>query len=505
MMRTFDGASFKKAIEVSVKWLDVNKQIVNDLNVYPVPDGDTGTNMYLTLAGVHEAIKGVKSSAISDVVEKAAEAALMNARGNSGTALSQFFIGFSDSVKGKRKVTTKELADAFKKGAEQAYFAFAEPVEGTILTVMREAAEAAAKSAALNTSIKKVLEDVIEAAEKALKKTPEMLPVLAEAGVVDAGGKGFVYMLEAWLGRIDRNVKKSKTITLTPKIEYKDLEYRYCTEFIVNSKVDERFKSKLSKFGGSLLVVGSKNMTKVHIHTNDPDKVFAFAKQYGELRNVKVDDMQEQHTNLLFDPFAVIAVVPGKGIAKEFLRLGADIIIYGGQTMNPSVKDIKQAVENCRFNKVVILPNNKNVQTTAELVKSVSKKKVYVLPTKTIPQGLKAILSMDKTKPVEYNMKNINLNVTTIEITYATRTTKSVKKGEIVAIKSGKIVGSGTDPTDLAIELLKGIKGKKIYIFYSKDVKMIDALKLDALLVKTNHVRIRKGYQPHYHYIIAVI
>lgn len=537
-----DGVIFKKALLGAAKFLEKNKEEVNSLNVFPVPDGDTGTNMSLT---VNSAIKhglNLDENNVSKIASATSYGSLMGARGNSGVILSQLFRGFANGLEGKSEIDTKALAYALKQAADTAYKAVMKPTEGTILTVAREIGEFALLIYKEEKDIVNFLRRIIEHANIVLSKTPEMLPVLKQAGVVDAGGKGLIYLFigahNALAGIEDINIDileskpKLETIHREP-IETDNIEFGYCTEFIINTKFNDidSFRNQISVHGDSLLVVGGDGLIKVHIHTNNPGLVIEKALKLGELRDIKIDNMRYQHEEILlksnveednpvskeWKKYSFVVVSIGEGIDNVFEGLNVDRLVSGGQTMNPSTEDILNAINDTNGENVFILPNNSNIILAAEQAKELSDKKVAVIPTKTIPQGISALLAFDEERDFEENieaMKEAILNVKTGQVTYSVRDTEfnnaKISKNDIIGISEGDIVASGKDINLVSLELLDNMiddDTSLVTIFYGNDIEEDMANDLvDQLTDKYSDIDIELIYggQPIYYYIFSV-
>lgn len=547
-LENIDGTLFRKALIHSARMLERNKKVVDSLNVYPVPDGDTGTNMSLTMEqAVAEAAK-IKSDDLKRIVDAAAWGALMGARGNSGVILSQLFRGFAAGVaEGKNSLNSKELAAAFKKGVEEAYKAVLRPVEGTILTVAREAAERMLHETKKSMDIVNNLEKTIEHAKKILDKTPEMLPILKEAGVVDAGGKGLIILLEGFL-QVLKNPNmleeyEDEELILEKekeqgRLNVEDIEYIYCTELILQTEkpeVDlEDLKSQISVLGDSLLITGMNNVIKIHVHTNHPGDVLEKALKWGELTKVKIDNMKLQHEEFVrtsadqsadHDDAAVevkdteiVAVVSGEGLKEIFKSIGAGVIIEGGQSMNPSIEKILAAVEEQKSPNIIILPNNKNIILTAEQVRNLTNKKVYVVPTKSIPQGISALLAYDPNSGPEENIKRMSdslKNVITGEVTFAARDSKwngtAIKEGDMLGIMDGELVVIGNERQKVLEELVQKMAKKKqsgmLTFYYGEKVTQEEAEEIARKVAERYpdfEVEIYRGGQSLYYYIVSL-
>lgn len=540
-----DGTLLKKCFIGAANALEKNKAEVDSLNVFPVPDGDTGTNMSLTM---HSAIKQILNTNESDV-DKVADAAsygsLMGARGNSGVILSQLFRGFSNGLKDNKKADTKALANAFKLAADTAYKAVMKPTEGTILTVAREVGEKALVLSEEEKDIITFMREIVEYGNSVLDKTPEMLPVLKQAGVVDAGGKGLMVVLTGAYfamttdGDLDfEEVSEGKVIDMHSAeiIDPEDIKFGYCTEFIINNTDADpnQFKEQLSLYGDSIMSVGNGNMIKVHLHTNNPGEVLEKALSLGELNDIKIDNMRYQHRNLVFNSetnvdedivdepienkeYAFITVAIGDGIANVFKDLGVDYVIPGGQTMNPSTEDIMKAVDKINADNIIVLPNNGNIVLAAEQAKELSDKNLHILKTKTIPQGVVALLSFNPELSVEDNMNAMEEaigSVKTGEVTFAVRDTEiddiKVKKDDILGISNGEIKAHDDDIQKVSLELMRKLVGEDdslITIFYGEDIDEEKAMELSSLFEEEFDdcdVELIYGGQPLYYFIFSV-
>lgn len=538
-----DGNMLKKLFFGAANCLERNKEAVNALNVFPVPDGDTGTNMSLTMQSAIKQIRTLETDDIDKVVTAASNGSLMGARGNSGVILSQLFRGFAKGLKDADKVDTTTIAMALKVGSDTAYKAVMKPIEGTILTVARECADMALNISKKETDIVEFLKAVIKHGENTLEKTPEMLPVLKQAGVVDAGGKGlitiFIGALEALTGEeevlIEETVAKGETVHFFTETD-ENIKFGYCTEFIINkATVDEKvFRDKIVSLGDSMLVVGGENIIKVHIHTNNPGEVLQKALQYGELIDIKIDNMRYQHRSNIADytattkttenpelmenkKYSFITVSMGEGLSNVFNDLNADYVITGGQTMNPSTEDILTAVDNVKGENIIILPNNSNIILAATQAKEMSNKKVEVLPTKTIPQGIAALVAFDEELSMEDNISNMKSLISTVktgQVTFSVRDTiieeKEIKKDDIMGIFDGKIEVIGNNVHDVAFDLVKTMvtdDNGLITLFYGNDLSEEDANELANRLEEEFEdldIEVVFGGQPLYYYLISV-
>ncbi|ELC8456329.1 DAK2 domain-containing protein [Clostridium perfringens] len=526
--------------------LELQSEYVNSLNVFPVPDGDTGTNMSMTFRAAVKEIEGMDNKNIGEVSKKLAKGALMGARGNSGVILSQILRGISKGLEGKEETDASEFANALLEGSKSAYKAVMRPTEGTILTIVRTAGEVAV--ALKEDNITELMREVCRESKIMLDKTPEMLPALKKAKVVDSGGMGLLIILQGMQEALENGLKVT---TGTPQavkssvakaqrsetMSEEDIKFGYCTEFIIlgDSNHAEEFKSKVINKGDSLVVVGYEDVIKVHIHTNNPGKVLEEAVKYGELSKIKIDNMREEHREMLegmyeeaaeteesvaageFKKYAFISVAMGEGMKNIFKDLGVDYVIEGGQTMNPSTQDMLEAIEKLNAEHIFILPNNKNIIMAANQAAEISDKDIRVIPTKTIPQGITCITMFNPEADVEENteeLKEAMKMVKTTSVTYAVRDTevdgKEIKEGNILGLVEGKIKEVGEDPYKVAEDLIDSLvdeDSELITIFYGKDC---EEEKVDALIEKLEgkyedlDVQCYNGEQPLYYFIMSV-
>jgi DAK2 domain fusion protein YloV len=541
---TIDGQLLKEMLLNAAYELENNKAMVNALNVFPVPDGDTGTNMSATIMSAANEIKNVKDVNIQSIADAAAMGSLMGARGNSGVILSQLLRGFSKYLKNKKTITTKDFALALQEGVNTAYRAVMKPTEGTILTVARESAEKAVKLSKSEDDFLNFMKGVYEHASFTLNRTPEMLPVLKQAGVVDAGGKGLLCIYHGILKRLQGEIislgVESTPIETAPHqaqsgIDKEDIKFGYCTEFFIKTKGGDpdKFKEKILKYGDSIVVVGTEELIKVHIHTNNPGAVLEEAIKLGELSKIKIDNMREQHRNLTEGAleeeksqpqtsqeekeYGIVTVAMGDGITNIFKDLGVDIVIEGGQTMNPSTHDILNAINSVNAKNVFVLPNNKNIIMAAEQARDISDKNVIVIGTKSIPQGVTAVISFNPDLTPEENVSNMNKaieRVKTGQVTYAVRNTVfndvEIKEGNILGIYNGKLIKAGEDTNEVTKELLDSMideNSELITVFYGNDIKEEDTVYIQDYISKKYpqcDVSFNYGGQPLYYYIISV-
>lgn len=535
--------------------LSQNANVVDALNVFPVPDGDTGTNMNLSMTSGAKEVEQIDTANIGKVAQSLSRGLLMGARGNSGVILSQLFRGFGKSIEQKSEINAKEFAAAFQAGVDTAYKAVMKPVEGTILTVAKDAAKKAVLTAQTETDIIKVMEAVVNEAEASLERTPELLPVLKEVGVVDSGGKGLLYVYEGFLASL-KGEKLSEKAAALPSLNdlvsaehhknaqshmnTEDIEFGYCTEFMVKLDSGKRnfnedtFRQDLSGFGDSLLVVSDENIAKVHIHAEYPGEVMTYAQKYGSLINMKIENMREQHTAILSQnkqetatpaekapaekqPYGIVTVAMGEGIAELFESIGATKVIEGGQTMNPSTEDIVQAIKDANADTVVILPNNSNIVMAANQAADVAGQHVIVIPTKTVPQGMAALLAFNPALGADENeaaMLDAIGEVKSGQITYAVRDTNidgiDIKKGDFMGILNGKIVETASDQLTAAKKLIAGMIAEDseiVTVIKGEDAPEEEAEELAAFISETYEdveVEVHDGKQPLYSYILAV-
>lgn len=548
-----DGLLFAQMIRTGAKNLAKNVKQVDALNVFPVPDGDTGTNMNLSFSsGVNEMNK-TDSEDISVVTKALSKGLLMGARGNSGVILSQLFRGFSKHIEDYKELTTVQFAQAMQHGVETAYKAVMKPVEGTILTVSKDAAKVAKQVAMRTNDITELMSDVFEEAKSSLKRTPDLLPILKQVGVVDSGGQGLVYVYEGFL-----SVLKGEVIDEKEEMDYlvsedkeehvrdevaemmaagvlsvDDIKFGYCTEFMIRlnpQKADSfnefQFKNSLNRYGDSLLVISDEELVKVHIHAEELNKVMEHAQKYGGLMNIKIENMREQFMALKdaipneaieLKSFGIITVSMGYGIATIFKSLGADVIIAGGQTMNPSTEDFVKAIKETHAEQIIILPNNSNIILAAEQSAELVDLPVAVVPTKNVPQGMAALLSFNPSSSLEENkslMTKSKDEVKAGQVTFAVRDTEiddlKIKKGDFMGIFDGKIVRASNQRDSVTKELLDHMideESEIVTLIWGEDVNEEEVEEL-RLYIEENHAGIEvedhHGRQPLYSYLISV-
>ncbi|AZU61482.1 DAK2 domain-containing protein [Neobacillus mesonae] len=553
-----DGKRFAEMVIQGANNLSANAKMVDALNVFPVPDGDTGTNMNLSMTSGAKEVKNNVQEHIGKVGSALSKGLLMGARGNSGVILSQLFRGFAKAIESKTVISGSEFAHALEAGVETAYKAVMKPVEGTILTVAKDAAKKAVQTADTSEDIIVIMEAVLSEAKASLKRTPELLPVLKEVGVVDSGGQGLVCVYEGFLAELkgetvsgsvsfapsmDELVSAEHHKSVQSHINTEDIEFGYCTEFMVRFEQDktakhpfneENFRNDLSQYGDSLLVISDDELAKVHIHSEQPGEVLTYGQRYGNLINMKIENMRQQHSNIVGETktplaadrtkvskekqeYGIIAVSMGAGIADLFKSIGANAVIEGGQTMNPSTEDIVKAIEQVSAKKVFILPNNKNIIMAAEQAVQVSEEEIYVIPSKTVPQGLSALLAFNPSADAETNvdsMKEALQSVKTGQVTYAVRDTQieglEIEKDDFMGIAEGKIVIKDKDKAEAAKNLLSQMLDEDseiLTIIYGEDVTEAEVEELTGFVEETFsdvEVEIHNGRQPLYSFIFSI-
>lgn len=552
MFILYNGNLLRDAIISGANNITNQKQQVDELNVFPVPDGDTGTNMSMTIGNAVRELQVLNDEPVSKVASVCSAALLRGARGNSGVILSLLFRGFSKGLKDKEELDPESIYEAIKLGTEAAYKAVMKPTEGTILTVARLACEKAEIAFNEGKDVVGVFQTIVDAANDALAQTPEMLPVLKKAGVVDAGGKGFCLVLEGMLSVIKDGVKieSNEAVTETPAQKRNaageadaDITFTYCTEYIVNrakNKADPSvLRAYLETIGDCVVVVDDEDIIKVHVHTDHPGKAIEKGLTFGQLVNMKIENMRDQHerakhesnnTNAdstpendsselveMVNDYGFVAVAAGDGLEQLFRDLGADKIVSGGQTMNPSTDDILKAIEQTPAKTVFVLPNNKNIIMSAEQTISLSSRNVVVIPTRTIPQGVSAMLGFDMDADVDANaiaMQKNYENVSTGQITFAARDSDfdghNIKKGELLALNNGKVAFTESDMQKCLYKLIKSLAGRDsefITLFYGADVSDEDAAAAESFLNEkfpNIEITLVNGGQPVYYYIISV-
>ncbi|HDZ6199851.1 TPA: fatty acid kinase catalytic subunit FakA [Staphylococcus aureus] len=547
MISKINGKLFADMIIQGAQNLSNNADLVDSLNVYPVPDGDTGTNMNLTMTSGREEVENNLSKNIGELGKTFSKGLLMGARGNSGVILSQLFRGFCKNIESESEINTKLLAESFQAGVETAYKAVMKPVEGTILTVAKDAAQAAVEKANNTEDCIELMEYIIVKANESLENTPNLLAVLKEVGVVDSGGKGLLCVYEGFLKALKGEKVEAKVAKIDKDefvhdehdfhgvINTEDIIYGYCTEMMVrfgkNKKAfdEQEFRQDMSQFGDSLLVINDEEIVKVHVHTEYPGKVFNYGQQYGELIKLKVENMREQHREVIRKEqhtakpkmetveTAIITISMGEGISEIFKSMGATHIISGGQTMNPSTEDIVKVIEQSKCKRAIILPNNKNILMASEQAASIVDAEAVVIPTKSIPQGISALFQYDVDATLEENkaqMADSVNNVKSGSLTYAVRDTKidgvEIKKDAFMGLIEDKIVSSQSDQLTTVTELLNEMLAEDseiLTVIIGQDAEqavtdnMINWIEEQYPDVE---VEVHEGGQPIYQYFFSV-
>lgn len=537
-VKKIDGIKFKEMLISALMYLKEQQSLIDSLNVFPVPDGDTGTNMYLTFLEAVKEVKKVENTNVNELTAALAKGALMGARGNSGVILSQLLRGFSLATKNSRELTREGLVNSIKKASEIAYQGVLKPVEGTILTVSRKAAEGAELALENGLDFVGILENTIESARTALNKTPEQLPILKEAEVVDAGGQGYVVILEGMFnGLVGKQDFKQMELEVVKPIQKgktaKEIKYAYCTQMLIESKENtkdiDQIRNDLQNYGDSLLVVGSDNIVKVHIHTNHPGIILEYGLKMGSLNDIKIDNMRLQSEEkirkkeekqkkefMVSKKRGVIAVGQGKGLKRILNDLGVDIIIDGGQSMNPSTNDFVEAINRLESSEIILLPNNKNIISAARQAASLTDKNVEVVPTRNIPQAIVSLLVYNEDNELEElrtNMESELSSVKTVEITKAVKDSRinglQINKGDIIGLLDDNIKAVGTDYIDVVLDLLaEVIDGEELVtIYYGNEVDEKSAINIKERLEEEfdfDEIEVYDGGQPLYPYIISL-
>ena len=548
-MEKINGLVLAEMIDLGSKNLAKNAEKINALNVFPVPDGDTGTNMNLSMSsGAKETAANVVEN-IGELGKSFSKGLLMGARGNSGVILSQLFRGMSQHIADKKEVNAKEFAEAIQNGVSIAYKAIIKPVEGTILTVAREAAEAGLKAAENTSSVVEVMEAIYFEAQASLKRTPELLPILKEVGVVDSGGQGLVCVYQGFVAALKGEKIEGLEAVETNVVDMQfeddhdmdfmspeDIVYGFCTEFTVRLNKEkkefneDKFREDMSKFGDSLLVISDSEYVKIHVHTETPGDVFNYGQQYGELIKIKSDNMREQHREVLrkqeakqatapkeLKEQAMISISMGAGLSKVLTSMGVDYIVEGGQTMNPSTEDIMKAIKEVNAKNIFIFPNNKNIQLAAKQAAELAEENVFVIESKTAPQGLAAVMVFNPQASAEENFANMQevlSTVSTLEVTHAVRDTNiegvEIKKDEFMGIRNGKIVVSNLSLNTVLEELLEKSLGEdsEIVTLYLGEESTEEYTDFLEQLIEEKYpdveVELIESGQPVYPYIIGV-
>ena len=557
VVKAIDAEMLKKMFLAGASSIEEKKDYINELNVFPVPDGDTGTNMTLTIMAAVKEVNGVSDLTIKNVAKAISGGSLRGARGNSGVILSQLFRGFCKEIEGYNTINVTVMANGLQNATETAYKAVMKPKEGTMLTVARGAADKALELVSQTEDMVYFMQEIIKEMDIVLAKTPELLPVLKEAGVVDAGGEGILEIakgaLEGLLGReVDfTGLQEERAQSRAPKIHgvsAEDIKFGYCTEYIVmieekyNSGTELQYKAYLESIGDSIVVVSDDDIVKVHVHTNDPGLAIQKGLEYGSLTSIKIDNMREEHNEMVIkrsenaaskqddlseekpvnneprkkDGF--IAVTTGEGFKEIFTGLGVDYLIEGGQTMNPSTEDMLNAIDQVNADNIYILPNNSNIILAAEQARELTEdKNIIVVPTKTVPQGIAAVISFIHDKDPEENkerMINELANVKSGQVTYAVRDTtidgKEIKQGDIMGIGDKVIHCKGENVSDVVLELVEHLvddDSEIISLYYGDEVDVEDAEKISEDLEERYplvDIEVYYGGQPIYYYVLSV-
>ena len=551
--KVIDAQLLQKAFIAGAYNLERNKDYINELNVFPVPDGDTGSNMSLTIMAAAREVSALENPSMDELSKKISSGSLRGARGNSGVILSQLLRGFCKEIKGKKQITVSVLADGFVRAVETAYKAVMKPKEGTILTVAKGVAEKAVELSEMDMDFETLGQEILDHGNEVLKQTPELLPVLKEAGVVDSGGQGLMeFLTGAYNGLTGKEeikepvtsggAAKAQTMS-SEEIDTSHIKYGYCTEFIImlekeyNAEIEAKFKEFLTSIGDSLVVVSDDEIVKVHVHTNHPGLAFEKGLEYGSLTSMKVDNMREEHKEKVIHeqdrkkaaeqeaakeepkkPFGFVAVSVGEGLNDIFEDLGVDHIIEGGQTMNPSTEDVLDAISKVNAETVFVFPNNKNIILAANQAAEIEEEKqVIVIPTKTIPQGISALISFDETATAEANQAGMEDAITAVksgQVTYAVRDTsidgKEIKTGDYMGIDDAGIQAVGQDITEVVKDLIGAMADEDselLSIYYGSDV---EEEKANALVEAVQaaypdfEVEAHAGGQPIYYYILSL-
>ncbi|MDF2510987.1 MAG: hypothetical protein K0S04_853 [Herbinix sp.] len=555
VVKTIDAQTLKKMFLAGAASIEAKKEIINELNVFPVPDGDTGTNMTLTIMSAVKEVNALSNPTIEELAKAISGGSLRGARGNSGVILSQLFRGFSKEIKDFKEINVTIMANALQKAVETAYRAVMKPKEGTILTVARGGAEKAAELVSETEDMVYFCKEVIAHMEVVLKNTPELLPVLKEAGVVDSGGQGLLEIVKGAYDALTGKEVSFENITTSEvstgagreRISTDDIKFGYCTEFIImvekeyNEQIEEGFKAYLESIGDSLVVVSDDDVVKVHVHTNDPGLAIQKALTYGSLTRMKIDNMREEHNErLIKDAEKVaqaqkaevkkpveakprkkagfIAVSMGEGLDEIFTGLGVDYIIKGGQTMNPSTEDMLTAISEVNADNIFILPNNGNIILAAEQAKQLTEdKNIHVIPSKTVPQGITAVINFVYDKAPEENVVRMTeemMKVKSGQVTYAVRDTsldgKEIKQGNIMGIGDKTILAVGEEVAATSLELIQCLANddsELISLYYGEEVKEEEANALAEVIMEKYpnlDVEIHYGGQPIYYYVLSV-
>ncbi|MBQ9790753.1 MAG: DAK2 domain-containing protein [Clostridia bacterium] len=544
MGKNITGALFRKMVISGANYLEQNKEYVDSLNVFPVPDGDTGTNMSLTMRSAVREVNMCTNNNLDAIADAVSKGALKGARGNSGVILSQILKGFSSVLVEEKNVTTKLFAKALKEGSDVAYKAVTKPKEGTILTVIRMMSDESVRIAKKTDDMEEFLKKTLEVGEEVLNTTPDLLPVLKKAGVVDAGGRGLLVILYGFLKVVmgDESEltlefdddKVSADPMANSGVDYNDLadiEFAYCTEFFIiniNKKTTEadidKLRETLMGLGDSVICIGDLNLIKVHVHTNEPGVALTHALKLGELNALKIENMLEQNRALKIkqEPeelkkIGSVAICAGSGLKDLFVDLGVDYVIEGGQTMNPSAEDIAKAADNVLAENVFVFPNNKNIVLAAELAKDLSRRNIVVIPTSSVPQGITAAINVDADASIEENKENMLeaiKGVTSGSVTYAVRSTSidgfKLKEGDIIGLGEKNIIAKGSDVNEVTADTVARLikeDSATITLFFGSDVQPAEADHLKDKLTEKYpdmEVDVHFGGQPLYYYMISI-
>lgn len=548
-LQTIDKETWVNMVTMGANFLAQQREAINNLNVFPVPDGDTGTNMNLSMSSGLNEMNKLSSDALTDYVHAFSKGLLMGARGNSGVILSQLFRGFSQFQYETNEINLKDFANALSKGVEIAYQSVTNPQEGTILTVAKDMANKALEEAEKSDQFILFMEEIVKEGKRSLERTPELLPILKEVGVVDSGGKGLVVIYEGFLAalkgeKIDAPLEVDVAVQMEQEVEKahqtalsaESIQYGYCTEFFVKLNTNDfdeaQFRQQLSEYGDSLLVAASDELVKIHIHTEQPGVVLTLAQQYGELVNIDIENMREQHRSIVekesekeaeadadasAGKYAIITVAQGDGFKKMLKSIGATFIIDGGQTMNPSTEDFLRTIDAVKSEHIIILPNNKNILLAANQAKQLTEKDVSVIPTKTIPQGIQALLEFNEEYDRETNVENMTEaaeDVKTGLVTYATRDTKvdglEVKQNDFIGLNDETILvadKSKLNALKSLVEKLIDEDDELVTIFAGEDVndeEMDEVEQFFETSFPDVEVEVHEGNQPIFSFIVMV-
>lgn len=543
MIKTINGASFRKMIVAGAGLLEQNKKYVDQLNVFPVPDGDTGTNMFLTMKSAVTEVSKCIDNNVASLSDAFAKGALRGARGNSGVITSQIFKGFCTETAKVSEITTKVFAKAMQEGANIAYKAVTKPKEGTILTVIRVMAENAVNVAKKCDDFEEFFKRVLDTGEEILRQTPEMLPVLKKAGVVDAGGRGIIVIFTGFYKYLmgeenfefdfsDERPTQSVDDVIADINNLGEIQFGYCTEYMIihmNKKTTEadidKLREKLMAIGDSVICIGDLNLVKVHVHSNDPNKAIGYALELGEIYNIKIENMREQNRELLkrantleeTKEIGMVAVAAGEGLAAIFKDLSVDEVIVGGQTMNPSAADIAAAADKVPARNVIVFPNNKNVVLAALQANDLTNKNLIIIPTRSVPEGITASIAFNPDASVEENQEAMNEAIKAVKsgsVTYAVRDTHvdgfDLAVGEIIGLDDKAILAKGKLVSDTTIRLIEKLMSDEIMnvtLFYGEDIREEDANALQEELAAKYpdcEITVAFGGQPVYYYLVSL-